>query len=80
MNIRVKKHFCQTQPRPIKTQTLTQVSGYSFVKEQSSSCTSAQMTEIVYFNSQPEGQEKAVVKAMLEALILRHEARRRQKV
>jgi hypothetical protein len=36
------------------------------------------VTEPVYFNSWPEGQEKAVVKAMFEALILRHEARRQK--
>jgi hypothetical protein len=59
---------------------LTQVSEYSLVKEQSSSCTSAQVTEPVYFNSWPEGQEKAFVKAMIEAIILRHEARRGKKM
>jgi hypothetical protein len=59
---------------------LTQVSEYSLVKKQSSSCTSAQVTEPVYFNSWPEGQEKAVVKAMIEPIILRHEARSQSKL
>jgi hypothetical protein len=42
MDIGVEKHSSQTKPWATYVKTLTQVSGYSLVKEQSSSCTSAQ--------------------------------------